>query len=284
MNKREIELHSSIENHLIDESGAGFFISPFIISVDRIIQEIKECENRYQYFEQGNKAHQQNKKSLKSFNNKDILQINNQKGRNHNEFNSDYTFINSSAIQEILNNLLEPLSQKYFSSHSKVIRTKHNTINDVDMNKSNNKKFNLVLTNIQVVDALPNSTEDSIWHADTSKPSLTFIIALSDQTIQSGPTQLITHSHKFNLQSEHYFNNIKNYRKMKLYSPILTKGQLLIFDSRMLHRGLKNTTNDINRPVLIIRYDLIDCPAPGMNQLGILFRIFCGWSFSNLHN
>jgi hypothetical protein len=49
--------------------------------------------------------------------------------------------------------------------------------------------------------------------------------------------------------------------------------QALVYDSRTLHRGLANTSNEA-RPVLILRYDREATPPPGVRLSGtVLIRV-----------
>jgi ectoine hydroxylase-related dioxygenase (phytanoyl-CoA dioxygenase family) len=46
-------------------------------------------------------------------------------------------------------------------------------------------------------------------------------------------------------------------------APELAVGDVLFYDSRVLHRGLANQSNTNQRPVLIYRYDDVDTMPPG---------------------
>lgn len=170
MEVTEFNLESLFDEHLNSETGSGFIVSPFTIPTKNIIESFKECKSRYQYFLNepcGSFIFPNNRKSLNSINGIDKLQINNQKGRNHCEYNLDLTVINSKPIQTVLN-LVKPLVQRYFLSHSKIperiIDNKKPIKNNEDhiVLRDSPEMFKIVLTNLQIVDALPGC-EDAIW-------------------------------------------------------------------------------------------------------------------------
>lgn len=75
----------------------------------------------------------------------------------------------------------------------------------------------------QFVNSKPNSL-NQIWHADNKHPGLTIIIPLVHIDVSNGPTQII--------------GGTSTMSKPSVCSPKLKCGQIIVFDSRLLHRFL----------------------------------------------
>jgi hypothetical protein len=109
---------------------------------------------------------------------------------------------------------------------------------------------------LQLMTAVPGSTNQS-WHKDNRSRGLSIIIPLVDFTPENGGTQLLLGSH----------NNtwpLTNGGARVIHAPA---GSIVAYDSRTIHRGLGNETND-GRPALIFCYDRIETPPPGCGTLG----------------
>jgi len=125
------------------------------------------------------------------------------------------------------------------------------------------------------VESAPLSAKQ-VWHSDSSHESLTFVFALSDQTLSCGPTQFVANSQQLFSSPSFFFQFIKtaifqlpmsNRKSLldeksttndcssfnnlpQLQAPLLQLGEVMIFDSRLIHRGLGNETNTC-RPILV---------------------------------
>jgi ectoine hydroxylase-related dioxygenase (phytanoyl-CoA dioxygenase family) len=127
------------------------------------------------------------------------------------------------------------------------------------------------LTTLQIVNSSPGS-QNQIWHADNKAKGLTLVIPLVDITTDEiGTTQFISGSH--DLPSQLFQMNIVN--------PVLPKGSYLWLDCRVLHRGLANHSQ-VERPILVIRFDREDYPPPGMTWVGSVIRNCMGNIFYEL--
>jgi len=153
-------------------------------------------------------------------------------GRTHYEMSTDSEFLNNQAISRALLSF-QPICRGYFPANSR-----------------------FSLSTIQCIDSFPNS-ETQIFHADNAAKGLTFVIPLTDITLENGPTQLIS------------------FKNRSILNPLPKIGDVLIFDARTLHRGLGNNSKHV-RSILTIRYDNIETPPPSMSHLGATIRHYFG--------
>ena len=82
------------------------------------------------------------------------------------------------------------------------------------------------------------------------------------------PLLLLPSSIRFDTTEENDKSTLK-----PLHSSVyatLKKGEIFVFDSRTLHRGLGNVSSE-SRPVIIIRYDNIKHLPPGSGILRTMF-------------
>lgn len=152
-------------------------------------------------------------------------------------------------------------------------------------------KEHIYLSTVQLVESSPGSAAQ-VWHADSAHQSLTVVVALSSQTVQCGPTQLIADSHRLFSPFQSFrslpvldlltykWGAIRNSTKpalppLSLQSPCLKAGAMLIFESRLLHRGLPNNSTAM-RPILVLRFDRERWPPPGMTTFGAMVRHVVG--------
>ncbi|KAJ1406866.1 hypothetical protein B484DRAFT_456721 [Ochromonadaceae sp. CCMP2298] len=159
-------------------------------------------------------------------------------GRTHYELNSP-TFLCSPAMVGLAQRFL-PHCKTYFGQRMEHVK----------------------ISTIQLVESSPGSDEQ-VWHADNSKKGLTFVVALTDVTAANGPTQFIERSH----------TQLKSLPR--LFAPTLKMGQVMVFDSRMVHRGLSNRASS-RRDILVVRYDDTATPPPGMSFPGAMLRHLLG--------
>lgn len=158
---------------------------------------------------------------------------------------------------------------------------------------------------MQLLMTCPNAVQQ-IWHSDNARGGLTIIIPLVDVTLEHGPTQLLPGTHMLTAASDRGFalwfadmkrglqdtftaGKIPDERWDIQPAPIdydiddagnvvadgqnrtiIPAGSAVVFDARMLHRGLVNTSSDV-RPALVYRYDTKASPPPGQGVIMTLF-------------
>jgi hypothetical protein len=144
------------------------------------------------------------------------------------------------------------------------------------------------LSQLQFVHSAEGSSSQ-IFHVDNTAKSLTILIPLVDITPSNGPTELILGTHAI-FPSNH--TSIWPWSWPLLFSSAAGLsfavaccpcGGAIIYDSRTIHRGLGNGSAGVisepsgvsqsapmPRPVLILRYDRRETPAPGVRLAGTL--------------
>jgi hypothetical protein len=137
------------------------------------------------------------------------------------------------------------------------------------------------IINVSVVVSTPNAPDQG-WHADGAHVSLdkhepchcfNIFIPLSDVvTMESGPTALRPGSHVYTRDLARLFWAAKARKTLRQpMAPLLQMGDCLIFDYRILHRGLANTSKD-NRTILVVAVarpwfkDIVNFPSNSMND------------------
>lgn len=96
---------------------------------------------------------------------------------------------------------------------------------------------------VMISNAPLNVNNHQKWHRDTEYKSYTVCIPLVPVYEKNGCTQILPNSLEALPRSwKKYHSNLINLE--------CDLGNIIIFDGRMLHRGLKNTTQ-LNRPILI---------------------------------
>ena len=120
------------------------------------------------------------------------------------------------------------------------------------------------------------------WHADNSSCGLTVILALGDISPAHGPTQLWPHAHSGQIVRALQHGPIPaiagsdvhaDYRAHEALKerPILRAGDALVFDARMLHRGLSNYSDE-PRPVVVWQFTDVATPPPGQGVLASMTK------------
>lgn len=105
-----------------------------------------------------------------------------------------------------------------------------------------------------------------IWHRDNRRCGLTVIFPLTDVDDEVGPTQLLP-------GTQHLASNglagltgalpaLAESAGAQTAGP-LQPGDALIYDARVLHRGLRNASYGRCRVVVVLRLDYTDTPPPG---------------------
>jgi hypothetical protein len=119
------------------------------------------------------------------------------------------------------------------------------------------------LQNMSIVTSIPGAT-DQAWHADGSHVSLIdhlpchclniFIPLNIDLTMEVGPTQLRPHSHYYTrgnmLAGQMLLNQAKRTLR-PVIAPLLQRTDCLIFDYRILHRGLAHSNANQSQRILL---------------------------------
>eukprot|EP00933_Yihiella_yeosuensis_P030476 TRINITY_DN24124_c0_g1_i1.p1 TRINITY_DN24124_c0_g1~~TRINITY_DN24124_c0_g1_i1.p1 ORF type:complete len:140 (-),score=12.88 TRINITY_DN24124_c0_g1_i1:119-538(-) len=108
-----------------------------------------------------------------------------------------------------------------------------------------------------------------MWHRDNMKPGLTIILPFSDIDDEVGPTHILPGTH--HLASSGLLGGMKatlaalsrSGGALVAAGPSLRPGDAFIFDGRLLHRGLGNSSYNRCRVVLVLRLDMLDAPPPG---------------------
>ncbi|CEL93097.1 unnamed protein product [Vitrella brassicaformis CCMP3155] len=146
----------------------------------------------------------------------------------------------------------------------------------------------LMVSQLQLLIADPMA-ENQFWHIDNWSPGITVVLALCNIRHKNGPTEVLPASHRlFPSDKRSAFEQIREIfqfhgRVQSIGGPVegeLQEGDVLLYDSRTLHRGKANDTW-VTRPVLIYRYDFEAFPPPGQSMIGARVSQIVG-AFSNL--
>lgn len=185
-----------------------------------------------------------------------------QRGRRHYELKDDATFMNESREFRSVIQHLSIYVDAYLGNSLPFDSIEKDTM-------LNEKSCLTFISTIQLVES-HRLSEAQVFHADNSSKGLTFVIPLCNQTAENGPTELLTQTHGIE-----EFCQLKNIHHGKIVAPKLQLQDLLVFDSRLLHRGLPNSS-DSSRSILVIRYDCINTRPPGMSTFGAMVRHYGG--------
>lgn len=124
------------------------------------------------------------------------------------------------------------------------------------------------LTEIQLVYTKPGAGTQ-IFHVDNAAKGITIAIAIDPICSARGTTQLVGGSHALFCADMHVAARMRSALRARLISPELSRGAAVVFDSRLLHRGMGNTSSE-TRPLLILRFDAPETPPPQVGRLGTL--------------
>jgi len=139
----------------------------------------------------------------------------------------------------------------------------------------------LQLCHVSLLMATPGAADQS-WHADGGHVSLSehlpchvlnVFIPLLDVPLELGPTELRpgTHYHTRNLAPMMLLAKAKKTLQSPVV-PFLQKGDVLVFDYRILHRGIANQHTELNRPILVLSFakkwfvDVCNFPKRSMHE------------------
>jgi ectoine hydroxylase-related dioxygenase (phytanoyl-CoA dioxygenase family) len=174
-------------------------------------------------------------------------------GRHHYNMLPSTKFINSNEIKHLISGIVLPLS----------------------LTEMGSPHCDLMMTTLQIVDSAPGSAIQ-IWHADNAEKGITVIIPLIDLNDRNGPTELIAGSH--NLLCNTWTKTAENRgddrvrSKLSVVKPLLSAGDGLVVDARVLHRGGANVS-ETSRAILVIRFDNKNTQPPCMGVVGATFRL-----------
>mmetsp|Transcript_24192 Transcript_24192/g.34665 ORF Transcript_24192/g.34665 Transcript_24192/m.34665 type:complete len:332 (-) Transcript_24192:166-1161(-) len=165
----------------------------------------------------------------------------------------------SSSFQQQLENISSLSKQVHLSllespSGQKLISLAKSLL-QVDQNDD------VYICNISIVVAEPGACEQS-WHADGGHLTLgrhlpchclNVFLPLVDITEELGPTELRPGSHYLTRNLAPMMLAAKARKELRSPClPLLSAGDALIFDYRILHRGKENMSTTTNRPILVI--------------------------------
>lgn len=129
------------------------------------------------------------------------------------------------------------------------------------------------LTDVQFLNAYPDST-NQVWHRDNTCCGLTVIVALKNVR-SNGPTELLAGSHRrdfslWNVFRSAFFesNEALAVQPGQPLLGCLNSGDAILYDARTFHRGRGYSKSsiresDLDRPVLVLRWDAPNTPPPG---------------------
>ena len=128
----------------------------------------------------------------------------------------------------------------------------------------------VMLTQAQFLDSAPGAVAQG-WHRDNARRGLTFLIPLAHISTAMGATELLPSSHADGAAPAAVSRLLR-------CAP-LDVGDVLCYDSRLLHRGGANVSPE-RRRVLVLRFDDPATPPPGVGLLGALAQRAAGGAWS----
>ncbi|GMI35969.1 hypothetical protein TeGR_g1520 [Tetraparma gracilis] len=137
-------------------------------------------------------------------------------------------------------------------------------------------------TQLQLLRSEPSpSSRAQRFHQDNTRRGLTFLVPLVDVPLRRGPTELLLGSHELTCASRGSAAALRELpgslprvaRASDRRAPPLRAGDVLVYDCRVLHRGLANR-DKVARPVLVLRFDEEGWGPPGHGVLSTL--VFAG--------
>lgn len=122
----------------------------------------------------------------------------------------------------------------------------------------------LFLSECQLLISDPGAVHQ-MWHRDNLKPGLTILLPVSEVTGELGPTELLPGTHHLLRGAAGLgscFQSLAAAGGAVAPAP-LSPGEALLFDARLLHRGLGNRSYSNCRVVVVMRLDMLDTTPPG---------------------
>lgn len=135
------------------------------------------------------------------------------------------------------------------------------------------------LSEAQLIIADP-CAEAQFWHLEgVGGPGLTAMIPLVNVALDRGPQELLPGTHWLQDRSLPLRERLR--RCLAALSAThgavnvtgktpWAAGDALVMDRRLLHRGMSNDSLGAPIPVLVLRYDLVETPAPGCGRVKLL--------------
>lgn len=115
--------------------------------------------------------------------------------------------------------------------------------------------------------------ETQLWHRDNDQPGVTVVLPLTEVDEQIGPTQLLPRTHRLCTYTSGLLSALwRLERSSGVAAARLRPGDALIYDARILHRGLGNASFSRCRVVMVMRLDYTDTPPPGATVCGFMLE------------
>jgi len=130
----------------------------------------------------------------------------------------------------------------------------------------------LFLSECQLLVSDPGAVAQ-MWHRDNRKPGLSVLLPFTDVDAEVGATELLPGSHHLVAEPSSATAALQALQASggALAAAPLAAGDALVFDARVLHRGLGNSSYGRCRVVLVLRIDCDDSPPPGCTVLQTCF-------------
>ncbi|KAI4839779.1 hypothetical protein MKS88_001681 [Plasmodium brasilianum] len=200
------------------------------------------------------------------------------------------TFVN---IQQYWMNIIYSylpvgLYENIFHLFDKDVLLKLNKINSLHIKTEQTDK--IFLSELQLLNNEPLSETQS-YHVDNGLSGISVILPLSTINMESGNFEFFIGTHLFSsFKKKKIKEKILTFKKfMNIYYktgssfiPTVSERDLIIYDSRILHRGLSNNLW-VKNSSLIYRYDYKKYPAPGQDFIDIFSYIVIGKCISTFN-
>ncbi|SCQ16623.1 conserved Plasmodium protein, unknown function [Plasmodium ovale] len=205
-----------------------------------------------------------------------------------------YCILRNSKISDIFTNIQQywvnivysylPIGiyQNVFHSFDKNKILHLNNFSNLNLTSEQNDK--LYLSELQLLTNEPLS-ETQTYHVDNGLSGLTVILPLNKIHEQSGNFEFFIGTHLFSsLKNKNKIKdricNLKKFVQMyyktgSSFVPEVEERDIIIYDSKILHRGLSNNLW-VKNASLIYRYDYKKYPPPGQDFIDILSYNFVG--------
>ncbi|CRH00630.1 conserved Plasmodium protein, unknown function [Plasmodium relictum] len=213
-----------------------------------------------------------------------------------------YCIIRNSKISDLFENIQQywmniiysylPIGsyENTFNFFDKNVIFKLDEFNNLNLKNEHNDK--IYLSELQLINNEPLS-EVQTYHVDNGMNGLSVILPLNKINEESGNFEFFIGTHLFSSKKKKLKQKIYNFKKFieiyyktgSSFIPEVQEQDLIIYDSKILHRGLSNNLWTKNSS-LIYRYDYKKYPPPGQDFIDIFSYNFIGKciSFFNFLN
>jgi len=132
------------------------------------------------------------------------------------------------------------------------------------------------ISEVQLLVAEPCAV-DQFWHVDNAARGLTLMVPLTELSEDIGPTMFLPGTHHLFEGSQGKFERARRFLHSFLSSDGIAKGTMqagdaIVYDSRTVHRGLKNSRYDRTHVMLVFRYDVERPPGFGLTATFFLSK------------